>query len=81
MSPSTRMPSIAARGKPTCMGSVDGDDLDDAGLDEAGDPLADRGLREPDGASDGRVGAAAVLLELLDDGLGGVIERHWPRAW
>ena len=81
MSPSTRMPSIAARGKPDLHRVGHGHDLDDAGLDESGHPLADRGLGEPDSATDGGVGAPTVLLELLDDGLGGVIEGHRARAW
>ena len=60
----------------------DGDDLHDAGVDHALDALAHRGLGEPDRLADGGVGAPAVLLQLLDDRLGQVVEldrRPWTR--
>ena len=52
----------------------DRDDLHHAAVDEPLHPLADRGLGEADHLADRGVGAAAVLLELLDDRLGDVVE-------
>jgi len=43
-------------------------------------PLAHRGLGQADHLADRRVRTAAVLLQLLDDPLGQVIEDHADRA-
>jgi hypothetical protein len=53
----------------------DRDDLDDPGLLQPGHPLADGRLGQPDSAGDGRVGAPAVLLQLLDDRLADLVEQ------
>ena len=53
----------------------DRDDLHDAGVGEPLHPLAHGGLGEPDRLADRGVGAAAVLLQLLDDRLGDVVEH------
>ena len=73
-SPSTLMPIIACRAKPICMRVGDRDDLHDAGLDQLLHPLPHRGLGQPDRLADAGVGPATVLLQLLDDRLGGVIQ-------
>jgi hypothetical protein len=54
----------------------DGDDLHDPGLEQPLDPLADGGLGQPHRLADGRVGAAPVGLQLLDDPLGRLVERE-----
>ena len=51
-----------------------GHDLHDAAVQQPLDPLPDGRLGKPDGLADGRVGAAAVLLKLLDDSLGRVVQ-------
>ncbi len=66
---------MACRGKPTWSGIGDGDDLHDAGVEQPLHALADGGLGQPDRLADGGVRPAAVLLQLLDDGLGDVVER------
>ena len=58
----------------------DGHDLHDPGLGEPLDPLPHGGLGEPDGLADRGVGASAVLLQLLDDRLGHVVEHGVPFA-
>ena len=52
------------------------DDLHDARLEQPLHPLAHRRLGQADGLADGRVRPPAVLLELLDDGLGDVVEAE-----
>ena len=47
-------------------------DLHDPGLAQLLDPLADGGLGQADRLGDRAVGAPAVLLQLLDDGLVGL---------
>jgi len=49
-------------------------DLHRAGLDQLLDPLPDCRLRQPDRLADGGVRSPAVLLKLLDDGLGDVVQ-------
>ena len=58
----------------------DRDDLHHAALDQPLHALAHRGLREAHDLADGGVRAASVLLQLLDDGLGDVVEGHGPLA-
>ena len=53
----------------------DRDDLHDAAVDQALHALAHRGLGQADHLADGGVRASAVLLQLLDDRLGDVVER------
>ena len=55
-------------------GVGDGDDLHDPGLGEPLHPLAHGGLGEADRLADRGVGATAVLLQLLDDRLGDLVE-------
>ena len=52
----------------------DGDDLHHAGVDHALDPLPHRGLGQPDRLADARIRPTAVLLQLLDDRLGQLVE-------
>src|ERR1022692_668627 len=56
------------------------DYLHDPAVDQSLDPLAHRGLGPADYLADRWVGAAAVLLQLLDDLLGQVIEDDPDRA-
>jgi len=59
---------MACLKKPSCsIGHRD--DLHDTGLGQLLHALAHGGLAEPDGLADLRIGAPAVLLELLDDPL------------
>ena len=53
----------------------DRDDLHHAGVEQPLHPLADRRLGQPDRLADRRVRPPAVLLELLDDLLGHVVEQ------
>ena len=68
------MPTIACRAKPSCERVGDRDDLHHAAVDQPLDALADGGLGQPDDLADRGVRAPAVLLELLDDRLGDVVE-------
>jgi hypothetical protein len=56
------------------VGIRDGSDLDDALVDQALYPLAGGRFRQADGSGDGGIGAAAVLLQLLDDSLADHVE-------
>ncbi len=53
----------------------DRDDLHDPRVEQPLDPLAHGGLGQADGLADRGVRPAAVLLELLDDRLGDVVEQ------
>ena len=57
-------------------GVGDRDDLHHAGIDHPLDALPDRGLGQPHGLPDAGIRPAAVLLEVLDDGLGQVVELN-----
>ncbi len=50
------------------------DDLHDTGIHQTLHPLAHRRLREPDGLTDRGIGTTAVLLQLLDNGLGHLVQ-------
>ena len=52
------------------------DDLHHPSVDHLLDTLADGRLGHPHRGGDAGVGPAAVLLELLDDGLGDIVEDH-----
>jgi hypothetical protein len=56
-----------------------GDDLHHTGVGETLHALADGGLGQADGLADGGVGTPAVLLQLLDDPFGNLVESD-PRA-
>ena len=73
LDPDHRLP-----GEPELQRVGHGDDLHHAALGEPLHPLPDRGLGQADDLADGGVGASAVLLQLLDDGLGDVVEVRWP---
>ena len=59
-------------------GVGDSDDLHDARVEHALYPLPDRRLRQPHSLADRRVRPSPVLLQLLDDLLGDVVEQ-WVR--
>ena len=73
MAPVTRIPIMASRAKPAEGGRYL-NDLHHAAVDQPLNALAYRRLGEPDRLADRGVRAAAVLLELLDDRLGDVVE-------
>ena len=75
-SPSTRMPIMACRWKPDLERVGDRDDLHDALVEQPLHPLPDGRLGQPDRLADGRVRPPAVLLQLLDDRLGHLVEAH-----
>ena len=58
----------------------DRDDLHHAAVDQPLDALPDRGLGQADHLADGGVRAPTVLLELLDDRLGDVVEVERRRS-
>ena len=70
---------MACRAKPTDERVGDRDDLHHAGVDEPLHALAHGRLGQPDGLADGGVRTATVLLQLLDDRLGDIVE-HDPVA-
>ena len=72
------MPIIAWRVKPDLERVGHRDDLHDAGVGEALHALAHGGLGQPDALPIVAYGSPAVLLELLDDRLGDVVERRVP---
>ena len=61
-------------GEPDLQRVGDRDDLHDPGADQPLHPLPDGGFGQPDRSGDRRIRPPAVLLELLDDGLGQVVE-------
>src|SRR4028119_2040481 len=84
-SPEVRTVTIAWREKATCRGWVPGPPGTTPAARGRGapqrrgvapplHPLADGGLRQPDGVRDPGVGTPAVLLELLDDRPGDVVQ-------